>query len=395
MKKLRGAILSFSVLLGTSAAFSYDFSAIVTDSTKVDFYNGKFENPLLKQSEKFIGAFTTPLSKDGVSSLAAEATVEHKMDRQFGDDGKTDNNIVVDCTLFKFATSRKIKGNILDVSAGRFFYSDLSGIVVAQPNDGIFAKCKMSKVEFSAYGGYTGLQNVKNVSVITSNGKIWSPSDEKDVYDFTAPYAIGSVCVSLPYIFKNQTVSFEGLCAVNVGGPADFEDDDERIYGTVNLTGPLSEKLFYTINGTFGTTDFDKIGLLGSLNINYFSIYKNAALEFNAVYASGETDSMGSFVGVTKIAACLSKDEPIYSGLMKMGLSGSIIPIDKFVVSAGGDMVYRLLEDSTELYGVQVSGGIMYKMYSDLNFSLSVSHFVGKYEEASRTEIALGFALAL
>ena len=52
MKKLRGAILSFSVLLGTSAAFSYDFSAIVTDSTKVDFYNGKFENPLLKQSEK-------------------------------------------------------------------------------------------------------------------------------------------------------------------------------------------------------------------------------------------------------------------------------------------------------------------------------------------------------
>lgn len=37
----------------------------------------------------------------------------------------------------------------------------------------------------------------------------------------------------------------------------------------------------------------------------------------------------------------------------------------------------------------------MYKMYSDLNFSLSVSHFVGKYEEASRTEIALGFALAL
>lgn len=394
MKRLSGAILSLAVLLGTSA-FAYDFSAIVADSTKLDFYNGKFEDPLLKQSEKFIGAFTTPVSKDEVSKFAAEATVEHKLEKQFGDDGKTESSIIFDCTLFKFSTSRKINGNGLDFSAGRFFYSDLSGLVVAQPNDGVFAKYSTNRVEVSVYGGYTGLQNVKNVSVVTSNGKVWAPSDEKDFYDFTAPYAIGSLCVSLPYVFKNQTISFEGLCAVNVAGPADLEDDDSRIYGTVNLTGPLSEKLFYTINGTLGITDFDKIGLLGSLGLNYFSTYRNAVLGFNAVYASGEKDDSVGFVGVTKVAACLSKDEPIYNGLFKMGLSGSIMPVEKLVVSAGGDMVYSLLEDSTELYGIQVSGGAMYKMYSDLNFSLSVSHFTGKYKDASRTEIALGLALAL
>lgn len=396
MKKLSGAMLSFAVLLGTSGGFAYDFSAIVTDSTKIDFFNGKFENPFLKQSEKFIGAFTSSLSKDGSSNFAAEATVEHKLDKQFGDDGSTDNSIVADCTLFKFSASRKLSdGGNFDLAAGRFFFSDVTGIVIAQPNDGFFAKYTAQKIEVSAYGGYSGLQNVKNVSVLTSNGTVWSSADEKDIYDFAAPYAIGSVCLSFPYFFKNQTVSIEGMFAANVSGPADLKDDDNRIYGTVNFTGPLSEKLFYSLSGSFGTTDFDKIGLLGKFSLDYFSTYKNAVLALNAVYASGESGKIGNFVGFTKVAACLSMDEPIYSGLIKAGASGSFIPKDKFVVSAGGDVVIGMPDGSSEFYGIQVSGEAMYKMYSDLNLSLSATHFVGKYRDASRTEITLGLALAL
>ncbi|MCQ2241585.1 hypothetical protein [Treponema sp.] len=396
MKKIIKTVILSSAILGSSLAFAYEFSAIVTDSTKLDYYNGKFENPLLKQSEKFIGAFTTPLMHDGVSTFAAEASVEHKMDKQFGDDPNTENKIVLDCTLFKFSTSKKLsRTESLDFSAGRYFYSDLSGIVIAQPNDGAFVKYSSSKVELSAYGGYTGLQNVKNVSILTSKGAVWAPEKEKDNYDFTAPYALGSLCVSFPYFFKNQTVSFEGLGAFNVGGPGDLKDDDKRIYGTVSLTGPLSNSLFYTVCGTFGTNDFDKIGLLGQLSLNYFSSFKNAMLGLSAVYASGEKDKVGSFVGFTKGTACLSKDEPVYSELFKAGVNCSFMPVDKLILSAGGDVVYKMPENSAEFYGFQVTGAAMYKMYSDLNLSLSVSQFTGKYKEASRTEIGLGLALAL
>lgn len=396
MKKNIKSVFVFAILLGTSSVFAYDFSAIITDSTKVDYYNGEFKDPLLKQSEKFTGAFSTNLSKDGSSSFVAEASVEHKLEKQFGEAVKTTNDVILDFTLFKFSTSKRLnkKAN-LSFNVGRFFYSDLSGIVVAQPNDGAFVKYADSKIEFSAYGGYSGLQNVHNVSILTSKGDVWAPSDKKDYYDYTAPYAITSACISFPYFFMNQTVSFEGLGVFNVSGPGDLKDDDKRVYGTMSLTGPLSSSLFYTINGTFGTTDFDKIGLLGQFNVSYFTTYKNAVVGMNFVYASGENGKVGSFVGFTKGTVCLSKDEPVYSEIMKFGLNGSFMPKEKLIVSAGGDFVYKMPENSAEFYGVMVSGSALYKMYSDLNLSLSVSQFTGKYKNASRTEVALGLALAL
>ena len=399
MKRIAKKFLLSAFCLISPLAFAYEFSAIVTDSTKVDYYNEKLEDPLLKQSEKFTGAFTTPLFNDGVSNFAAEGSVEHKLDKQFGDNADTDNNIVLDCTLFKFSTAKKIsRTQNIDFSIGRYIYSDLTGIVLAQTNDGAFVKYSSSKVELSAYGGYSGLQNVKNVSVLTSKGEVWAPEDEKYVYDFTAPYVTGSVCLSFPYFFLNQTVSFEGLGVFNVAGPGDLEDDDERFYGTVSFTGPLSNSVFYTLCGTLGTAAEDnKVGLLGKFNLNYFAPYKNAALGFSTIFASGKKGGFGSFVGFSKVTSCLSKDEPIYSGIFKAGVNGSIIPVDRLVVKASGDMVYKMPvdDDSAEYYGLQVSGGLVYKMYSDVNLNLSVTHFNGKEKDASRTEFALGLALAL
>ena len=57
------------------------------------------------------------------------------------------------------------------------------------------------------------------------------------------------------------------------------------------------------------------------------------------------------------------------------------------MVKASGDMVYKMPvdDDSAEYYGLQVSGGLVYKMYSDVNLNLSVTHFNGKEKDASRT----------
>ncbi|MBQ0040085.1 MAG: hypothetical protein KBS64_06640 [Treponema sp.] len=389
-KTVLKAILAFSAC----TLFAYDFSGIISDSTKFNFYEGKFEDPLLKQSETFTGDFTS-------SNFAMELSVQHKTDIQFGDDSSTENDVILDCTLFKFFKTVKLdRTRNVQLSAGRFFYSDLSGAVVAQPNDGVFVKYSSPKLEASVYGGYTGLQNVKNVTVVTSKGGSWAPEKEKDLYDFTAPYAIGALSLSAPYCLRNQTVSFECLGAFNVGGPADLEDDDSRLYGTLCLTGPLSNYVFYTLSGTVEATDFSDIGFLGKLSFNWFIPYKNSVITLGGLYAPGTSSSLNCFTSVTKGTVCLSKDEPGYngisnSGISKIGLSGSMIPVDRLVLSLGGDVVFIMPDNSAELYGIQVSAVAMYKMYSDFNISLSVNNFTGKYKNASRTEIGLGLALAL
>ena len=81
--------------------------------------------------------------------------------------------------------------------------------------------------------------------------------------------------------------------------------------------------------------------------------------------------------------------------MLKIGVSGSIIPVSKLFLSLGADLVFKMPENSAEYYGFQVSAIAKYQFFSDLNMTLNVNQFTGKYSNASKTEIALGLAIAL
>lgn len=383
-------------LFSLSSLFAYDFSAVVSDGTTLKFYNGEFKDPELKQTETFTGAFTTPVGGSGLSFFSVEGSVQHKLEKTTGDNSSSKNSVIADFTLFKFSTVKKLEGGKnLQVSAGRFYYSDVTGIVFSQPNDGLYFKYGGKKLEASVYGGYTGLQNVKNVSILTSKGAVWAPKDEKDVYDFSSPYAVGSFFVSAPYFFKNQTISFECMGMFNVAGPADLKDDDNRLYGTICLAGPMSSFVFYSISGTMQTEDFSDFGILGKFSLNYFVPVKNTTVGLNGLYASSSNGKIKAFTGFSKSVVCLSRNEDLCSEIMKFGASASFLPVPKIFVAAGFDTVYKLSGSSTEFYGFQAGISGTYRIFSDLKMSLSLSNFTGKYKEASRTDVSFGLALAL
>ncbi len=389
-KSLLFALIAFPV----ASAFAFEFNGIVSDGTSMKINGGKTENKELKQTETFTGSFRAPMNNEGNVYFIAEGSVQHKLEKNWEAD-TSKNSAILDCTLFQFFSSKRLnQTDTLQFTAGRAFTSDLSGMVFAQPSDGLLVKYASPRVECTAYGGYSGLQNSKNVSILTSKGVVWVPEDEKDLYDFAAPYANGSFCLSFPYLFLNQTISLEGMGVWNVSGPADLSDDDKRIYGTFLLTGPLSKAVFYTASATMQTEDFGDKSLLAQLGINAFLPWKNMTFNVNGLFASGDQGGLSPFVGFTKQTACGSKTEPLLSGVTKFGVNASILPVQLLYINAGVDAVYKNVDESNEYYGTQFTGGLKFNFASDFDANLTVTDFVGKESAESRLEIAFGLSVA-
>lgn len=395
MKKYFAVIL-FSVF--SVFAFSAELSFFLGDNTDLKFDGEEYKEPRLKQSEAFSALAKIPFNKKGTTFLSLEASLSHSYEKIFGDHENSENEFIADLNILKFSSIMECSAGKFFLDAGRFFLWDLSQSVFAQSLDGASAQFSASWLDVSVFGGYTGLLNLKNISVLNSGGYVWEPGDEdeNDFYDFCAPYIAGGVKISLPYLLLNQTISLEGLGFWDTEGPADSpEDEDNRFYGTLRLDGPLAPMLFYGLSGTASSTDFSDFGFLGRANISLFPDFKSSSVTISASYASGDRGPFVPFIGFTQVTACLSADEPIYSGISKAGLFASIVPIDRLYCAVGGDAVFLDRDDNAfDYYGFQVYGNAKYYLFSDLALTLFASHFSGDSSDSSRTEIALNAVIS-
>lgn len=395
MKKYFAVIL-FSVF--SVFAFSAELSFFLGDNTDLKFDGEEYKEPRLKQSEAFSALAKIPFNKKGTTFLSLEASLSHSYEKIFGDNSNSENNFIADLNILKFSSIIECSAGKFFLDAGRLFLPDLSQSVFAQSLDGASAQFSASWLDVSVFGGYTGLLNLKNISVLNSGGYVWEPGDEdeNDFYDFCAPYIAGGVKISLPYLLLNQTISLEGLGFWDTEGPADSpEDEDNRFYGTLRLDGPLAPMVFYGLSGTASSTDFSDFGFLGRANISLFPDFKSSSVTISASYASGDRGPFVPFIGFTQVTACLSADEPIYSGISKAGLFASIVPIDRLYCAVGGDAVFLDRDDNAfDYYGFQVYGNAKYYLFSDLALTLFASHFAGDSSDSSRTEIALNAVIS-
>ncbi|WP_308687325.1 hypothetical protein [uncultured Treponema sp.] len=395
MKKYFAAIL-FSVL--SAFVFSAELSFFLGDNTDLKFDSEEYSEPTLKQSEAFSALAKIPFNKRGTSFLSLEASISHSYEKIFGDHENSENEFIADLNVLKFSSIMECSAGKFFLDAGRLFLTDISQTIFAQSIDGAYAQFSASWLDVSVFGGYTGLLNLKNTSIMHSGGYVWEPvdEDEKDFYDFCAPYIAGGAKISFPYLLLNQTISLEGLGFWNTEGPADSpEDEDNRFYGTLRLDGPLAPMLFYGLSGTASSTDFSDFGFLGRANISLFPDFKSSSITLSASYASGDRGPFVPFIGFTQITACLSADEPIYSGISKAGLSATIIPIDKLYCAVGGDAVFVDNDSSAFDYcGFQVYGNAKYQLFSDVALTLYASHFAGDSSDSSRTEIAFNAVIS-
>ncbi len=447
MKKMRIiiAVLSLSLFCVTSGV-AFDFGALLGSGVKGSRTHDREGEDIcettsdFRHMENFSAWLRTPLNKKGNVTLSAQGSFnyeflcrQYQTGKRFLEKNTTDTyywnyslyeasdywDYTADLDLLKITYMEKpAPDENLTISVGRFLYCDTTNVIFTQNCDGMLVQYFSPKVQTSFYAGYTGFLNQKNVSILTQNdgyyGKdvyIVHSEDHTDdrwykkLYDWADPYFASAFAVSFPYLFCNQTLGFEINSFFGSRGPSEVEpgSDNNRYYLTTNLSGPLDKSLTYSVATTFFTQDFKKLGLLSQFNLSYYFNYKNASLTLSSVFATGESKHVSRFQAFTSNSSSyahitgadlLAGDNGEYSGMVKMGLSGSIKPVSTFYIVAGADLVNRCAHNLVRYYGWQWYGSAQLQCTSDCQIALTGYSFYGKevYNDSAGVSLTLTLA---
>lgn len=279
---------------------------------------------------------------------------------------------LLDIGLFKLSMTANEPNAKFTLNMGRYGISDLSGFIFAQNADGIELRISSNRFESKLYGGYTGFLNSHttpmNVSQFGTDQILYKPA---------ASAVIGSVFMSFPQLFKQQTLSCE---ISGVGGQA-----VPAVFTTVALNGPIYGSLFYAASSTAAVENSKKVPLLFS-NLSRFELtaylpFMSSFLSWNTVFATGTTGSektknIGDFKSFSIIPANLGGSVK-YAGNIKTGLTGSIKPYSSLLWTLNADLFFNVMNASASkgFIGVQWQTAVRWHIFSDLQLSLSAGQF--------------------
>ncbi len=392
---LKNVFAVISALAIAQSVFALETGGLLTNDSK--FLNAEKDGSLKLDQKNGINLwFRNPVSQDGSSYIAGEGSFLFEKDMRI-EDSEKQLKLYADLNLLKLVAKKELESGNLVFSAGRFYNSDLSGLVYTQNGDGVKLEASLSGVEFSVFGAYTGLLNAKNITILGNDTDL--TDKEKTVYVMANKFAVGALTLSLPYFAANQTLSIEGFGALSLESTK-----FNRFYGTVALNGPLFTPVFYNISSTMGFAKYDEEDMVkGNLTKGSISVYpdfKSMSFSLNGLYASGKQGSFEAFQGFTSNTAVNSLKEDEYSGIALAGISASIKPVENFLFFAGADIVFDTLageeQKSIERSGLQYSAGFNWQVVSDVSLGANLSQFIGKddYADYNRTQFRITAAIA-
>ena len=392
---LKNVFAVISALAIAQSVFALETGGLLTNDSK--FLNAEKDGSLKLDQKNGINLwFRNPVSQDGSSYIAGEGSFLFEKDMRI-EDSEKQLKLYADLNLLKLVAKKELESGNLVFSAGRFYNSDLSGLVFNQNGDGLKLEASLSGVEFSVFGAYTGLLNAKNITILGNDTDL--TDKEKTVYVMANKFAVGALTLSLPYFAANQTLSIEGFGALSLESTK-----FNRFYGTVALNGPLFTPVFYNISSTMGFAKYDEEDMVkGNLTKGAISVYpdfKSMSFSLNGLYASGKQGSFEAFQGFTSNTAVNSLKEDEYSGIALAGISASIKPVENFLFFAGADIVFDTLageeQKSIERSGLQYSAGFNWQVVSDVSLGANLSQFIGKddYADYNRTQFRITVAIA-
>lgn len=366
----------FSVLtvsfLATSA-FSVEWGGLLDNDSTVK--GNKFSSDALVFDQKDTASLwiRTPFDEEGLCYFTAEGTYQFDKTFPFDSDAESqDATNYIDLDLFKFVYAKEIGDSKITASVGRFSVSDLSSAVYTQNADGLLFAYE-GNLNFSVYGGYTGLLNGNMVSIMGPESFV---VDSEKVYDFADKYIVGIGNVSFRNLFANQDLSAEFVGTFRL-----VDETYNRMYGTLSLTGPLPNGLFYGVSSTVGFVKFDsddmKMGNLSKLFLAYYSDFKSASVTLNGAYASAKQGPFEPFKGFTKSTAVNSLNEEDYSALALGGLTGTIKPLSNLLVTCSFDFVNFFEIDGLvkSHKGIQYKLGANWQLFSDVLLGLNFGQY--------------------
>lgn len=380
MKKFAFAVSAFVVSATLASAFEWGGKLSNTTS----FSDNSIKSLKLEQTDNLNLWIKVPLSKDNSSYFISEAFYEFDYDETDSDPQPITNTL--DLNLFKFVINKKFAGNNrISIGAGRFGVSDATYMIFSQVCDGLMFKYSNNKFNATAYGGYTGLLNANSITLINKEGTNWQMA-ENGIYRLSAKYVPAGLSFSFPSLFANQTLSVQGWAFFDLNN-----DNYNRYYGTLSLNGYILKNLFYALNSSFGTVNFETISNLSVLTLTgYFT--RTFSMNLSGTYASGNQGKLAAFAGFTSMTATLAFDEPQYSSMMKFDLSATKIFGKSAYLKGGTAAVFDMNESGCTFNGIQLNVSTMYNLFTDLQIGASFGQYFDlKNDDASnnKTQIAL------
>lgn len=369
MKKIFIIFCSFFLIL--SNGFAFEWGGVFDNGSTIGYdISSNNAEVSFNQKNGLHVWFSNPLSKDGVwkfnSEIAYIADIKAQRDPLFQN--------ILDLTLLKVSGQVPIKNFLMDVSVGRFFISDKTENIFSTTSDGAYLKFNFSRIGIGGYVGFTGLLNSLNES------KIWGIKDKSVAQFYKLQYPVIPIIMSfdLPSLFANQNLSFQVLgsidCANEVGN---------KFYGTVLLDGPIYSKLFYSVQTTFGTTNFANVMNYTSFNLMWFPlsfVNVNAGVQ----YASGNEELKGIFSAYSSVTST-SKES-----IKDLPITDCLLPAASIVFYNGP--FYSKLEVKCDLDILNTQGNLFsirgyygklnstFNIFSDLQIGLDLNLYVGATE---------------
>ena len=152
-----------SCILFASSLCAVTWSGVIDDNTKLS--TSYFSAFSLYQSNGIYLSLNSKLGDSGLR-LASECSYKYKANIPFSSIESSTFTNVVDLSLLKLSGTWTLPSGAIFINLGRFYFSDLSGILFTQNSDGVFVSYDSMKLSAGFYSGYTGLQNSLNVSMI-------------------------------------------------------------------------------------------------------------------------------------------------------------------------------------------------------------------------------------
>lgn len=405
MKKHKFLLIALCLL--TIPTFALDFGGYLTNKSALESYGDDNEFKLDQQNSVSLW-LRQNFNKSGENYFAVQGSYNFEADLE-----EDDYINALDLELFKVSSSINSKNSKLTFDIGRFYFSDLSGIIFSQNADGVKIAFENSWIQTSLYASYTGLLNAITTEIITTpassflmnkemlpleNSSIAFNEDDSKIYDLAQKYVFGAFNFALPNLFLNQSIYLEFLESYRLESD---EKDFNRMYATLYLDGPIYSSLFYNASTTFGISTYDgetDVSNLSSVSVKYY--LKNASFGASAIYASGNQGSLSTFSGFTKITSTYSLQNFLYSGIIKAGINANFKPISVLLLSCDCDAIFNAAAgndfDEIEYYAFQYSFGALWQVKSDFKLGFTGCQFFDKENSdlANKTYFCVNASLA-
>ena len=289
-----------------------------------------------------------------------------------------------DLDLFRFSLVPYAGDGVkISMDAGRIPVSDVTGFILNQNVDGadIHGSFKFGNVNFMA--GYTGLLNARKSGALMSVDDYADAAVTNAIYKIGSSRAIGKLTVQLPQLIGKTDLIFEatGQYDMRKYTKSDYDELVNTAYGTLSLSGPVTNILFYSVSGTYQTGTMtekitDSSGSINSvLGTVHFDLFPAAGNQMNAQfsYSPGEIGnfSVAGFIPITFQQAGTLFTEG-NRNLMKASLGWNCNPMKQFNFDVGGKaFMYAKTPEGLNMYrGTEATGGATIKLTSDVKFRL-------------------------